>query len=367
VRLALTHTYCWPDVRRGGERFLHELAGSLARRGHAVSIISSARRPGRAVEDGVDVIRLPGPAGTGIRQELRFGRTVFPPLLARRFDAVHSLGPGDGASSIVAAQLVRRLGQPRRTVFTHLGTPLRSYYEQQPDWRYQRFIAQHVDVYGCLSDHAARAFAEGFGRRPARTPGGVRLARFAPAAARASRPTLLYSGTFAEERKRVPDLLEAVALLSQDEPSVRLWLSGPGDPAPLLAAAPRAARERTEVLPLGTPDMGGIYGRAWVTVLPAVYEAFGLVLLESLACGTPVVAIDHAGPPELVANGTGALAAPEDPRSLADACRRALSLSREPDIADRCRAAAAPFDWDAALAPRMEALYDGADASDAVL
>jgi hypothetical protein len=66
-----------------------------------------------------------------------------------------------------------------------------------------------------------------------------------------------------------------------------------------------------------------------------------------------------------VAEGTGALAAPEDPVSLADACRRALALSRERDIAERCRAAAAPYDWDSALAPRMEALYEGADGSDA--
>jgi glycosyltransferase involved in cell wall biosynthesis len=367
VRLALTHTYCWPEVRRGGERFLHELAGALARRGHDVSILSSARNPGRAIEDGVDVVRLPSPRGSGIRQELRFGRTVLPPLLARRFDAVHSFGPGDAASSIVAARLLRGVRQHRRTVFTHLGAPLRSYYEHQPDWHHQRFIARHVDVYGCLSDHATRAFVDGFGRRPTRTPGGVRLARFAPAKERAAGPTLLYAGTFAEERKRVPDLLEAVALLSEDEPDVRLWLTGPGDPAPLVAAAPRAARERTEVLPLGTPDMAAIYGRAWVTVLPSVHEAFGLVLLESLACGTPVVAADHGGPPELVTPETGALAAPEDPGSLAEACRRALELSRQPRIVDRCRAAAAPYDWDSELAPRMEAIYEGADASEALV
>jgi mono/diheme cytochrome c family protein len=129
--------------------------------------------------------------------------------------------------------------------------------------------------------------------------------------------------------------------------------------SPSAAAAPAAARERTEVLPLGTPDLGEVYASAWATVLPAVYEAFGLVLVESLACGTPVVAANHAALPELVTDGTGALAAPEDPASLADACRRALALAQEDGIAERCRAVAEPYDWDGGIAPRIEALYEG--------
>jgi phosphatidyl-myo-inositol alpha-mannosyltransferase len=321
-----------------------------------VTVLSSARRPGRSLEDGVDVIRLPSPRGTGLRQELRFGRKVLPPLLAGRFDVVHSLGVGDASASIVAAALRRH----RRTVFTHLGIPIRSYYESQPDWRNQRFVARRIDVYGCLSEHAARTFEQGFGRRATRTPGGVRLERFTPADRRSASPTLLYSGALTEPRKRVADLLEALALLARDEPSVRLRLSGPGDPSELLAAARPEARERTQVLPLGTPDLRDVYGRAWATVLPSVHEAFGLVLLESLACGTPVVAADHSALPELVAPGTGVLSRPEDPGSLAEACRQALELAGESGIAERCRAAALPYDWDRALAPHVEALYEGA-------
>jgi phosphatidyl-myo-inositol alpha-mannosyltransferase len=355
VRVALTHAYCWPEVRRGGERLLHELAGALARRGHDVTILSSARQPGRTTEDGVTVVRLPNPRGEGLRQELRFGRTVLPSLLRGRFDVVHSLGVGDASAAIVAGR-TRRTG---RTVFTHLGIPIREWYEQQPDWHRQRFVARHVDVYGCLSAHAAATFEAGFGRPAARTPGGVRLARFTPAERRTPHPTLLYSGVLDEPRKRVGDLLAAVAILARTEPDLRLWLSGPGDPTALLAEAPTEARLRTEILPLGTPDLAAVYGRAWATVLPSTHEAFGLVLVESLACGTPIVAADHSGPPELVAPGTGALARPEDPASLAEACAQALQLSREHDIVERCRAAAEPYDWDAGVAPVIEALYEG--------
>src|SRR5690606_6597723 len=63
-----------------------------------------------------------------------------------------------------------------------------------------------------------------------------------------------------------------------------------------------------------------------VLSVPASYgEAFGLYILEALACGVPVVEPDHAGPGELVrATGGGLLCAPDDAASLADALRKIL-------------------------------------------
>jgi hypothetical protein len=42
LRVVLTHVYAWPEVRRGGERYLHGLASALAWAGHAVDIVSTA-------------------------------------------------------------------------------------------------------------------------------------------------------------------------------------------------------------------------------------------------------------------------------------------------------------------------------------
>lgn len=368
MRIALTHAYCWPEVRRGGERLLHELGASLARLGHDVTILSSARRPGRSREQGVRVLRLPQPPGSGLRQEVRFGWEVAAPLLAGRYDAVHSLGVSDASASVRAARLHRR----RRTVFTNLGNPDREYYSRRPDvgpefasertaarriWSQHLRVVDGVDVYGCLSAYAAAKLESGFGRRATITPGGVDLDRFAPARARSSHPTLLYSGALAEPRKGVDTLLEALDTLAGKEPALRLLLSGPGDVAPLLARASPRARERVDVLPLGPPDMASVYASAWATVLPSVHEAFGLSLLESLACGTPVVGVDHASLPELVRPGAGALARPGDAVSLADACLAALDLARDADTVDRCRAVAEPYDWDRSVAPALVRLY----------
>ena len=100
------------------------------------------------------------------------------------------------------------------------------------------------------------------------------------------------------------------------------------------------------------------YGQAWVTCLPSTHDSFGMALLESLACGTPLVTTTHSAPQELVAAGvTGELCPPEDPAALAAACVRAIGLARTDGIAARCRASAEPYDWDRGLAPLCERLY----------
>jgi phosphatidyl-myo-inositol alpha-mannosyltransferase len=363
LRVALTHAFCWPEVRRGGERYLHELASALSRRGHHVTVVAGASRPGFDSRDGMRVVRLPRRTfGDVTKTERRFGWTVLPALLAGRFDVVHSLGSRDAVASLSAA----RFHPKRRTIYTCLGLPLRQSWERRPDGVAHQRVVDDIDVYGCLSDFAKRCLHEDFGRAGAITPGGVNLTRFRPAPKRTEVPTLLYSGALDEPRKGVALLLEAIAILARTEPRVRLWLSGPGDPHRMLEAAPAAARERTELLPLGTPeDQPARYGRAWATVLPARFEAFGLAIVESFACGTPVVVGDHAGLPELVAPGVGVLVAPDDPASLASALAEVLAFSARPDTVDRCLEQARRHDWDGAVAPAIEALYLGAGRDEA--
>jgi phosphatidylinositol alpha-mannosyltransferase len=164
-----------------------------------------------------------------------------------------------------------------------------------------------------------------------------------------------------EPRKGLATLLEALPLVAAAEPEVELWLSGPGDAEPFLARAPGGARERVRALGLGDPDrQHERYGRAWVTCLPSTHDSFGMALVESLACGTPLVATTHGAPKELVNPGvTGELCEPHDPRGLADACLRAFKLARRRETVEACRSSAEPYDWDLGLAPLCEQLYRG--------
>lgn len=363
MKVAITHPYSWPEVRRGAERITVETARSLAARGHAVEIITAGARAGRTTESGVTTIRYRRVWPDPVRHERWFGWRIAPRLLMGRYDAVHSLMPADGATAVRLARWGRF-----RTVYEELGIPIKAWWADKPDRRSRLAVAARADVYGCMSRYALGVLERDHARSGALIPGGVRLSEFAPAPVRTGRPTILFSGALTEPRKGVALLLDAVALIARRLPEVRLWLSGPGDPGPLLAAASPVARERTKVLGIGDPhQQAERYAQAWVTALPSVNESFGMVLLESLACGTPIVVADDSAPPELVEPGAGAVCRPGDVSSLAEALESAIDLARAPATAARCRSVAEGYDWDRAIAPMLEGLYrDGAPAAEAV-
>lgn len=357
MRLAFTHAYCWPEVRRGAERYTQELGAALVARGHDVTILSSGWDPTDSILDGVRTVRLRRFREHGYGHEADFGRRVLPRLLAGPFDVVHSLGRRDALASIRAARM-----RPRRTVITDLGLPSREWWGTVgTEGTVVEQVVEGIDVYGCMSRYALEFLARDYGRSDGVVlPGGVQTARFTPAAARQPEPTLLFSGVLTEPRKGLATLLDAMGLIVAEEPRVKLWLSGPGDPGELLAAGPEAARQRTELLELGGPkDIHERYGRAWATVLPSTHDSFGMALVESLACGTPLVVSRHGAPKELVTEGvTGELCEPGDPPGLAEACLRAFALAARTGTVDACRESAAPFDWQA-LAEAAEAHYAG--------
>lgn len=353
MRVAITHPYSWPSVRRGAERIIMETARALAGRSHEVTIFTSGAGPRRERRDGYRVVRFRRIFDDPHRHERWFGWRVAPALAARRFDVVHSVMPHDCLAAIRTQRL-----RGHRTVYDEMGIPELSHWGRRPDKWARELVVEHVDVYGCMSQFALDSLAREFGRSGVLIPGGVRLSEFQPADRREQRPTILFSGKLDETRKGVHILLEALAILRQSMPDAQVWLSGPGDVTPILQAAPGAAREATVVLPLGTPDeQAERYARAWVTTLPSVNESFGMVLLESLACGTPIVVTDHAAPQELVRPGAGVVCAARDPESLAEALREGVEQARDPKTAERCRSVAAAYDWDEGLAPQLERLY----------
>ena len=86
------------------------------------------------------------------------------------------------------------------------------------------------------------------------------------------------------------------------------------------------------------------YATAWVTVLPSRDEAFGLVLAESLACGTPVVGSNDGGIPEIVDRPEiGRLFDGDEPAGLARALLEVLELAGDPGTIAACRERAGEF------------------------
>ncbi len=89
------------------------------------------------------------------------------------------------------------------------------------------------------------------------------------------------------------------------------------------------------------------YSAADVCVMPSYYESFGLVALESLACGTPVVAADVGDLKSIIRQGeTGYVVAENSPRQLADKIALLLSKPRpDTEATLSIRASASRFSW----------------------
>jgi phosphatidylinositol alpha-mannosyltransferase len=357
VRVALVHPYSWPAVRRGGERYLHDLAQWLAGRGHQVDVItgSGPRRPDEGTS-GVRFVRLPTweLASHGVTALDSFGATVLPQLLRERYDVVHSLVPS-GALAAAATLLP--------SVYTVLGHPSPA---NRPASAWSRALfaqaVRRARVPAALSRSAADGTEGLTGRRPLVLSPGVRLETFTP---RASPPTgpprLLFNGDAGDPRKRLVVLLRAMPTVLAELPGIRLCLGGVGDPSEALdQLEPGLRRVVADVIDdPGTGDLGDVpdrYRAATISVLPSVDEAFGLVLVESLACGVPVVCSRSGGMPEIVTEDVGRLATPDDPADLARAVLEAVALAGQPGIGAACVARAAHWDW-SRVGPQHELAY----------
>lgn len=358
MRIALVHPFAWPDVRRGGERYLDDLAWYLRSVGHDVDVITGTLGE-------VGVITTPHGDDRRLRQlrglrrgriELThtetFGVRALPTLLRHRYDVVHALVP----TAAIAARLA---GQ--RTAFTLLGYPTPQLMREHPVKR--RALATAIRMSGALSalsSSVADDVAAEFGRRPTVIAPGVRTASFAPAP-RAATPTILFASAMRRE-KGVDVLLRAFAVLAAKRPDVRLVLCGPGDPTWAFDAAGDALgpyRDRVDVVGAGLPEeLPARYASAHVTVLPSRNEAFGLVLAESLASGTPVVGCVGGGADDIVVDGIGAMVSHGDADGLAVAISDVLELAAQPETAARCVARAHTWDWTDAIGPQHEALYE---------
>ncbi|MFL9914986.1 glycosyltransferase family 1 protein [Paraburkholderia fungorum] len=143
-----------------------------------------------------------------------------------------------------------------------------------------------------------------------------------------ARPIFLYVGRVAVEKN-------VEAFLKLDLPGSK-WVAGEG---PALAELKSRYPQANYLGVLTQAELAKVYAAADVFVFPSRTDTFGLVLLEALACGTPVAAYPVTGPIDVLGDG-GAGAMHED---LREACLEALKIDR-----NHARAWAERFSWAAA-------------------
>jgi glycosyltransferase involved in cell wall biosynthesis len=346
VRIALLHPTYWPEVWRGSERIVHDAAASLAARGHEVALLTSHDGPtASAEEDGFRVVRARRPPRflTDRRHyELHIGnvpRLVWE-LLRGGYDVAHAFFPVDAWAALEA----RRLGGPP-VVWSFMGIVTRGYLVAR---RYRLPIllaaAERCQAVAVLSEAAAAPFRRYLGRDPVVLPPGVLRSEFEVDAPRSPAPTLLSAASANDARKRTELLLAAFERLRARRPDARLRLTAKADP--FQPQAEFAAIPGVEWIdPDSTQSLARAYAEAWVSALPAYGEAFGLGVLEALACGTPGVAAGDGGVPELLDRPQIGLtfAGEPDADSLARTVLEALELAADPHTARACRARAEEF------------------------
>lgn len=221
-----------------------------------------------------------------------------------------------------------------------------------------------------LSGAFKRLLVEAYQVSPWRThviPPGVDLEHFRPGSKGASRAEL----SIAEDawvcvtvRRLVPRmgldvLLDAWSSLTAGRQELVLLIAGEGPDRAELEARASALGIASSVRFAGKvseQELLSCYRAADVCVVPSVaLEGFGLVVLESLACGTPVVATDVGGLPEALSRLDPSLVVPGGDSSALEACLQgALDGSAPLPSPQRCRTYAEGFSWEGVAARTLE-------------
>jgi glycosyltransferase involved in cell wall biosynthesis len=342
VRITHSHLWSWPEVRRGAERELRDLALRQAAAGDQVRVVSGTRRGlvTRGSDGPLALTRVRIPRIGRLTDEAVWAASALPALAATRADLLHAWHYGDGA----AATLVRR-GRPLVLKVTG-SVPRDSVELRRADRSLLHRALEGASEVWVNDDWVVRAMA-GWGVSMVVVPPGVDTDLFAPGGERAAQPTVLAVGPLSEPRKRISVLAQV--------PTARLRLAGESTPSEvdaLLSGLP--ARVRSSIMLLGSLGSTALreeYRSAWVFAAPAGDEAFGLAVVEALAIGTPVVGTRTGATPGLLAGADlGSTLPSDDPGAMVEALvARLAGPPTEAESAARS-AAMARYSWPARVA-----------------
>lgn len=392
----------------GAETAVRETAFALAARGHRVDVLAMRKRTEWPAEEqlgGVRIFRFderipPRPFGRLLYERANAAaarRFVDGPLAGNAYQ-VFWLHPIDAAFGVVrsrsAANAARiygfhaPLGREHRLQVRGLlecspplrgGNPIRlglaGYFGELADYLSAAWTARHratqqraairrCHAVTCPSQYSRDLLIDSLPRLGDTfvrvIPWGVDASRFYPAADRSAirralgwepDEQVVFTARRLVPRMGLDRLVQALGIIARREPHWRLVIAGDGPLRGRLEALARDSGARVEFLGLvAADDLLREYQAADLVVLPSrELEAFGLIILEALACGTPVIATRRGAAPEILGPLDERLLIPSDePQAIADALLGpGLAFAREPGSRERCRDYAVDhYSWD---------------------
>ncbi len=351
MRVGIVCPYSW-DIPGGVQAHVRDLASTLIDLGHAVSVLApgddeTARLPPYVVTAGKAV---PIPYNGSVAR-LQFG--VVSAARVRRwlrdgeFDVVHVHEPAPPSLSLLTCMLH---DGPLVATF-HIATA-RSRFYAMFDTVLQPFL-EKLSGRIAVSAAARAVIVEHLGADAVVIPNGVAVARFAAAPPLPGYPrpgaTIGFIGRYDEPRKGMDVLVAALERIVPRRPELRLLVAGRGDAAGFRARLPAAVADRVDVLgQVSDEDKARLLRSVDVYCAPNTgQESFGIILLEAMAAGAPIVASDLEAFRQVLDGGrAGELFAIGDPVALAAALDRVLDdAPRRAALAAEGARAVVPYDW----------------------
>jgi phosphatidylinositol alpha-mannosyltransferase len=370
LRIAITTPTTWPYVRRGAERFVNELASYLTLAGHEVVVISA--KPGSResrMDEGYETLlyrRLWHPmlSQIGWLEFHSFFFTTLFALVCVPCDVVLCTTFMDALAATLAREFTHA---PCAFVVNGLPTPVRYVRSLTARGAVFRQALRRSNVVIGMSEYVERYLRRRWGCDCVRIPVPVDTKKFRLNTRRdQARSVIACAATLDDPRKGGRVLMRAFNILRQRHENLRLQIAHPVSSRTQFALVSELApRFRSSVDFLGaTQNVADVFAQATLSVLPSLWEPYGMVVLESMATGTPVVGTRDGAIPELISNselgclfepGTNCTCEPSNVMGLVEAIEKGLELSRSPRTAWACRQHAERFSW-AALGPRFEKL-----------
>ncbi len=323
MRVLLHCTYYPPEVG-GLESHVAELARGLVEEGVEVRVVTSRSLPGLPVEeekDGVLVRRTPLPS----RNAAGWAAHAIASIpITRRWagwaDVVHA----QAFASVLPCRIgARGTGRPLVATF-HTSHFLKR--ANKPMWRPILSALVRSADHALAASREIAEVAEGLapGRPVEALTNGVDTERFRPVEAalpseEGIRSIVVPRRLF--EKNGVHILVEALPLLLERVPRLRVLLIGDGPERPRLETRVRELGVGHAAHFLGRrehAEMPALLASAELAVFPSLMEATSVAALECMACALPVVASRVGGLPEIVDESCGRLVPPEDPVALAE-------------------------------------------------